>query len=422
MVTPSKVRREENMAPTINFLNTSILVTVLALSGFAYTQTDKANVAGEKIETRDPSANVLVETMDRTIKPSIGQIELSPDGSKMLMLRAIENNYYAFAINLKNKKNNPVMASDPGNFSLNWCKWANNKKIICSGSGTIETKARGSRRGPRGAAGAMEGRLMYVVNQDGSKATKLIKKYIPQQSEKEPKYDSPIQDSVISWLPDSPNEILIQYNRESYRWPSVYRLNINNNKMKRVRKYKQQVSQWLADDQGNVKMGIGYKDQGMRLYLVEDNSTRELKDEEIAGLLPAFPLGFSDDSQTIYLAQRNEIGAQKITGVALGDFTNRSTLYSSQVAPFSSDLYSPAALRGPGIPRYEPETPIQHLIGAAAKQHFEAVAKAIPGDKETVVSRTSDWGKFVVYSWDNSSYAYYLFDTSNNQLVKLGGS
>ena len=36
--------------------------------------------------------------------PAIKQIELSPDGNKMLMLRAIENNYYAFAINLKNKK------------------------------------------------------------------------------------------------------------------------------------------------------------------------------------------------------------------------------------------------------------------------------------------------------------------------------
>ena len=324
--------------------------------------------------------------------PAIKQIELSPDGNKILMLRAIENNYYAFAINLKNKKNNPVMASDPGNFSLNWCKWANNKKIICSGSGTVETKARGSRRGPSSAAGEMEGRLMYVVNQDGSNATKLIKKYIPQQSEKEPKYDSPIQDSVISWLPDSPNEILIQYNRENFRWPSVYRLNINNNKMKRVRKFKPQVSQWLSDDQGNVKMGIGYKDEQMRLYLVEDNSTREL------------------------------IGAQQIVGVTLTDFTNRSTLYSSQVAPSADDLYSPSALRGPGIPRYIPETPIKHLISATPKQRFDSVAKAIPGDKETVVSRTSDWRKFVVYAWDKASYTYYLFDTTNNQLMKLGGS
>ncbi len=410
------------MALKRNFLTTSILATVLALSGLAYTQTNKGSVAGEKIETRSSSTNALVETMDRIIKPSIGQIELSPDGNKMLMLRAIENNYYAFSINLKNKKNNPVMASDPGNFSLNWCKWANNKKIICSGSGTIETKARGSRRGPRSAAGEMEGRLMYVVNQDGSNATKLIKKYIPQQSEKEPKYDSPIQDSVISWLPDSPNEILIQYNRENFRWPSVYRLNINNNKMKRVRKYKQQVSQWLSDDQGNVKMGIGFKDQQMRLYLVEDNSTRELKGEEIAGLLPAFPLSFSADSQSIYLAQRNEIGSQKITGVTLADFTNRSTVYSSQVAPSPDDLYSPSALRGPGMLKYVPETPIRHLISGAPKQHFDAVAKAIPGDKETVVSRSSDWSKFIVYAWDKASYTYYLFDTSNNQLVKLGGS
>ena len=67
------------------------------------------------------------------------------------------------------------MASVPGNFSLNWCKWANSKKIICSGSGTVETKAKRSRRGPSSAAGEIEERLMYVVNQDGSHATKLTK-------------------------------------------------------------------------------------------------------------------------------------------------------------------------------------------------------------------------------------------------------
>ena len=62
--------------------------------------------------------------------------------------------------------------------------------------------------------------------------------------------------------------------------------------MERVRKYKSRVSQWLSDDQGNVKMGIGYKGEQKRVYLVEDNSMRELKGEEIAGLLPAYPRGF----------------------------------------------------------------------------------------------------------------------------------
>ena len=89
------------------------------------------------------------------------------------------------------------MASVRGNFSLNWCKWANSQKIICSGSGTVETKAKRSRRGPSSAAGEIEKRLTYVVNQDRSHATKIIKKHIPQQSEKEPNYDLPIQDSVI---------------------------------------------------------------------------------------------------------------------------------------------------------------------------------------------------------------------------------
>lgn len=356
--------------------------------------------------------------------PSIKQIEISPDGDKMLMLRAYTENkeYYAVAVDLKNKKNKPIMSGDSVS-SLNWCKWANNLKIICSLSGSMEMRGRASRRSAGKGATTIPRRNMYVIDYKTGKTQKLIKtdtKY--KASAKEVKVWGPIQDGVISWLPDSPNEILIQFNHEDLKWPSVYRLDINNNKLKRVRKYRQSVLQWLADEQGNVKMGLGLKDQQMRLYLVEKNSTRELKSEEISGLLPSHPLGFSKDGQSIYLEQKNEIGAPKIVNVSLQDFLQRTTLFSSKVTQSSEDIYSPSALRGPGIRSYIPEVPIQHLIGTKPKQSFNTVAKAIPGDKETVVSRSSDWSKFVVYSWNKTTYSYFLFNASNNQLMKLGGS
>ena len=169
-------------------------------------------------------------------------------------------------------------------------------------------------------------------------------------------------------------------------------------------------------------MGLGLKDQKMRLYLIEKNSTRELKSDETSGLIPSHPLGFSKDGQSIYLEQKNEIGAPKIVNVALEDFQKRTTLFSSNIAQSSDDIYSPSALRGPGIRSYIPEMPIQHLIGTKPKQSFGAVAKAIPGDKETVVSRSSDWSKFVVYSWNKATYSYFLFNAESNQLMKLGGS
>ena len=354
--------------------------------------------------------------------PTIRQVEISPDGSKILLLRAIEKNYYAFVINLKDNSKNPVMASDPGSFSLNWCKWANEQKIICSGSGTIETKARGSKRGPSKEAGTMEGRLMYVVNHDGSKAMKLIKKNIPKASEKEPKYDSPIQDGVISWLPASPDEILIQYNREHLQWPSVYRLNINKNKLKRVRKYREQVVQWLADKEGTVKLGIGFKDERMRLFSMESNSTREIDPELLADVLPAFPVGLSPDGSTVYLERTNKKGGQTIVGLALNDSKGSAELFSVAKLNSSEDLYSPAALRGTGMRKYVPEMPIEHLIGGEPKKIFTAVQDAIPGNKEALVSRTNDWEKFIVYAWSGKTYSYYLYDTSKKQLLKLGGN
>tara|TARA_B100000131_G_C18054759_1_gene587916 strand:+ start:187 stop:1341 length:1155 start_codon:yes stop_codon:yes gene_type:complete len=360
-----------------------------------------------------------------TNPPAIKQIELSPDGNKMLILRAFTENegYYAVAIDLKNKQNKPIM-SGSADTSLNWCKWANNQKIVCSLSGSMEMRARASRR-----KGSTDGKIniprrnMYVVDYKTGKSKKLIKtdtKY--KASAKEVKVWGPIQDGVISWLPESPNEILIQFNHENLQWPSVYRLNIKDNKLKRVRKYKSLVSQWLADDQGNVRMGIGFKDQQMRLFLVEDNSTRELKSDEIDGLLPSYPLGFSKDGQSVYLEQKNETGGKRVIAVSLKDFQKRETLFSSEFASTPEDLYSPAALRGPGIRQYVPETPLKHLIDASIKQKYQAVAEAIPGPKETVVSTNQDWSKFIVYGWDKTSYSYYLFDVPRNQLMKLGGS
>ena len=129
--------------------------------------------------------------------------------------------------------------------------------------------------------------------------------------------------------------------------------------MKRVRNNKSQISQWLSDDQGNVKMAIGYKEERIILYLVEDNSTRELKGEEIAVLLRAYPRGFSEDDAAIYFGQRSEIGSEQIIDVPLAHSFIKSALFSSQVAPSVYDLYSPSALRRPGITRYIPATPFK---------------------------------------------------------------
>ena len=55
------------------------------------------------------------------------------------------------------------------------------------------------------------------------------------------------QDQIISWLENDADHVLIQLARDHRLYTSVYRLNINYNRMQRVRRHREGMWDWYAD-------------------------------------------------------------------------------------------------------------------------------------------------------------------------------
>jgi hypothetical protein len=63
--------------------------------------------------------------------PSIHSISISLDGNKLVALRAKGDTYHAVVTDLVAKKSRLVLAADPDQSLFDWCRFANETRIIC---------------------------------------------------------------------------------------------------------------------------------------------------------------------------------------------------------------------------------------------------------------------------------------------------
>ena len=61
---------------------------------------------------------------------------------------------------------------------------------------------------------------------------------------------SQFQDSIVSFLPDDPEHVLIELDLDVANLPSVYKINVNTGRKSRITKGKMSVRSWMADRQG----------------------------------------------------------------------------------------------------------------------------------------------------------------------------
>ena len=137
--------------------------------------------------------------------PPIRDVVLSPDGTKAVILRAIEETYHVTVADFSTRKSQLVMAANPKEFLFNWCHWANNERIVCSIRSYITLRAGQVSAGYRWYT---DGRVvvtrLLAVNADGSNAQQLIPE-ARNRVGKDLEWTAQSQDGVISWMTDDPD-------------------------------------------------------------------------------------------------------------------------------------------------------------------------------------------------------------------------
>ncbi|MEE9253522.1 MAG: hypothetical protein V3U43_01175, partial [Pseudomonadales bacterium] len=183
-----------------------------------------------------PSKDLVPAKVFGTL-PAISDIALSPDGKRAVALKAIQDTYHVVLMDFQAQKTSLLMsAGDPDEFAFNWCRWANNTRIVCSIRSYIVLRAgeMGDRYRWYSDGRTIMTRLL-AVDADGSNVLQLVPRAISSVG-RALVWNSPDQGSVISWLRDDPDHILMQIARDDRILRSVYKLNINTNRLSRVRR------------------------------------------------------------------------------------------------------------------------------------------------------------------------------------------
>lgn len=184
--------------------------------------------------------------------PSVTGLQLSPSGSRLIYLQNgaqgsqdAGKTVLSFSdMNTGEKKF--LLTSDNERVKFKWVKWANDDIVLAS----VRFETEKSQR-----TVFYQTRLLKIdVTKDKPEAERFIR---PRTDDLNlVKHHAQFQDNVISWLPNDPKHILMQIDLDEPALPSVYRINVYNKKRTRLERGKLKVRNWIADQQGNLRIGL----------------------------------------------------------------------------------------------------------------------------------------------------------------------
>ncbi|NRD90720.1 S9 family peptidase [Sphingopyxis sp. BSNA05] len=189
--------------------------------------------------------------------PFIELATLSPDGQHFAGLFAVSGEQRILISSIDFDASKTKIFAVPDETEISRIRWINDDNILVNiyGLQRVQTDSWYISR-------------MFAVNRRSGEVTKLLWNDRGQNA------------GNVIWTPsDGSTEILAAaqgsiYSNENAFWPTVYRVNVETGKARRVVKGKTYVLDWGADRTGNVRIGIGYSDhnQTSRLLYAQEGS------------------------------------------------------------------------------------------------------------------------------------------------------
>jgi len=324
--------------------------------------------------------------------PTVAKPDLSPNGQQI----AFVQNYLdpetsvLTTVNLLSGAKKMLVQSDNEKIKLNWFRWANEQTIIVS----VRYASK-----QRGVAFTETRLLAFDVQGDDTNQRNLIR----HSGVSGPSHISQFQDNVVSFLPDDPDHILVAIDLDVANLPSVYKLNINNKRKTRIEKGKMEVRDWMADQQGNLRLGVALNYESgeasirYRLAGQDDWLTmfahNALQDSGIK------PLGFANNPNILYYRAYKD---DKLTLYKIDLVTQESSLVFDD-ADYDVDgslIYSVSRKEVIGI---------RHAQADGGRVYWDEADQKLQRAIDAAMSDTDNY--LVDYSDDENTYLLY---TENN--------
>jgi dipeptidyl aminopeptidase/acylaminoacyl peptidase len=228
---------------------------------------------------------------------------------------------------------------------------------------------------------------------------------------------------IIDDLEDSPDEILIGSNQRNPKIFDAYRLNVITGALRLVGENPGNISQWLADNAGQLRLAVatdGLKDT-LLYRLSEADSFKAVITTDFKDTLT--PLFFTFDNQFLYVASNLGRDKQAIYRYDLENSKLLDLIFEHPTVDVDTLLRSKKRQILTGAAFY---TDRRHyfFFDPERQQLQDTLEKQLPGYEVRAGDHRGLWSKdesrvIVRTSNDKSLGAYYLYDRSSSQLQKL---
>jgi dipeptidyl aminopeptidase/acylaminoacyl peptidase len=224
---------------------------------------------------------------------------------------------------------------------------------------------------------------------------------------------SQFQDNVISFLQDDPEHILIAVDLDVANMPSAYKLNISNGEKTRLVKGKMGVRDWMADRQGNIRLGksLNYKtgEASTRVRIGDDTKWHKIFEYNALTDPAITPVGFDKNPNILYYrTYKND----KLALYTLNLVSKETKLiYADKNYDVDGDLiYSHKS--GKVIGLYHDNTKGGRIYWDENRIKFQnGLNRALPDTDNYIVGFSHDEKKYLLYTEnDYAPGVYFLGD------------
>ena len=342
--------------------------------------------------------------------PVYDDLSLSGDGKHLLMVRTSGEVYDLVVRNLVSGDENTLLEGGADTGLINWCRWANDERVVCSLRNYVPV--------PR--IGQITRTRMIAINADGSERLDLIPRaknrlYWPLV------WNAQVQDRVVSWLAGDDAHILVQLNREHPNRPSVYKLNIYDNHLARTNRHRSKVRRWYATYDGNVRMAIGYDNESIPVvYKVDGRALERYEGSEYLSEIPPQPVGFSADERFVYMSMTNGHDRHGLHKVEVETGKVVDEIYRDpQFDVFGGVILHPDSGEPVGV-SYLGHHPRLVWFDKNLDALFTHIQTKLPGSQMKLISSDHGYEKFVLKTYGGIAPAYYIYDRMADDLISLG--
>ncbi len=311
---------------------------------------------------------------------------ISPDGSHLAFIATTAKGERLLLVrDLQSGKVSPVVQLRSGLYRGTSCDFKNNERLLCHFDG-VERRF-GARPYPASR--------LVAVNRDGSHVKVLFQSRFFGDEQQGPQF----QDRIVHMLPADPTHVLIEVAEGGSVYPGVFRLDVDSGNLHSIVSAHPPVMSWLADRDGVVRFGAGYRDKDA-VYVARKSEkdpwqTLE-KFKRFAGAR-FMPLAFGPLPNQLLVAAPHE-RREAVWEMDLDEHRDFELLFARPDVDAESIIAWPTDQHVTGF-LYETERPHVEFIDPLAAGIEQLMEKHVPGAYHEVVDASRDGTILVIASY-----------------------